>query len=409
MRPAGGRIPPQQGKETFVVASQQPEQSQGVASASMDRTQVTARQVTTRQNDVPDATRVVTDQAEAAGKDEQATRRERTYYVPGKGTVTRSMGDVPQSGQEAEGNGKKGALSEFSMSAVIASALAAITSFVLQSKIGLAGSVIGVGVAAAASTIASQVYKGMLNASAKKLKSLSDQAPVDHAADETTLVDSQREIPAGSTASWAVPASLDEGEADLQKTGAVTETGTPVAPDEYRAAAKKRRNTVAMRRATIVIAAISIAAVLVYAIIVNVATSGQGIGSTAPLTQETSTDESQTDTQDTAAPEQDTSQDQGDNADATDTDADTTDTTTDTTTDDTTGTTTDTGTTDTTSGTTTDTTTNTDDSTTGTTDTTSGTTTGTGTTDTDTSTGTSSGTSSTGTSGTTSTTTSTTN
>lgn len=186
-------------------------------------------------------------------------------------------------------DGKKGILSEFSGSAVIASALASVTSFALQSKIGLAGSLIGVGVAAAATTIASQVYKGMLSASAEKLKGLSNDSPDDDANNLTRDLRSD----AGTTQAWATPVSLD----DAAQTGGVAESGTPIAPQSMRNAAQTRHDKVVKRRTAIVLAAAAIAAVLVYALVVNLATAGQGIGptTTATTTQTQSTDNSQTD------------------------------------------------------------------------------------------------------------------
>lgn len=186
-------------------------------------------------------------------------------------------------------DGKKGILSEFSGSAVIASALASVTSFALQSKIGLAGSLIGVGVAAAATTIASQVYKGMLSASAEKLKGLSNDSPDDDANNLTRDLRSD----AGTTQAWATPVSLD----DAAQTGGVAESGTPIAPQSMRSAAQTRHGKVVKRRTAIVLAAAAIAAVLVYALVVNLATAGQGIGptTTATTSQTQSTDSSQTD------------------------------------------------------------------------------------------------------------------
>ncbi len=181
-----------------------------------------------------------------------------------------------QASQGADEPQKKGVLSEFSGSAVIASALAAVTSFALQSKIGLAGSIIGVGVAAAATTIASQVYKGMLSASAQKLKDLSDQTPSADGAYDAT-----RDLHAGSgtTQAWATPVSLD----DAASEAGVADSGTPIAPQSVRDAAQSRKGALARKRMAIVMVVAAVAAVLVYALIVNLATSGQGIGSTEPI------------------------------------------------------------------------------------------------------------------------------
>lgn len=181
-----------------------------------------------------------------------------------------------QAQQDADEPQKKGVLSEFSGSAVIASALAAVTSFALQSKIGLAGSIIGVGVAAAATTIASQVYKGMLSASAQKLKNLSDQAP---SADVAYGATRDLRASSGTTQAWATPVSLD----DAASEAGVADSGTPIAPQSVRDAAQSRKGALVRKRMAIVMVVAAVAAVLVYALIVNLATSGQGIGSTEPI------------------------------------------------------------------------------------------------------------------------------
>ncbi|MBM6989679.1 MAG: hypothetical protein I3I99_08800 [Olsenella umbonata] len=201
----------------------------------------------------------------------QYTRQYQTHQPYG-----RVQAQSGQASQDADEPQKRGVLSEFSGSAVIASALAAVTSFALQSKIGLAGSIIGVGVAAAATTIASQVYKGMLSASAQKLKDLSDQAPTTNGAYGAT-----RDLRAssGTTQAWAKPVSLDDAASEAGVAG----SGTPIAPQSVRDAAQSRKGALVRKRMAIVMAVAAVAAVLVYALIVNLATSGQGIGSTEPI------------------------------------------------------------------------------------------------------------------------------
>lgn len=198
----------------------------------------------------------------------QGTQRYQPY---GQGQAQQGQAQ-PDAGEPQ----KKGVLSEFSGSAVIASALAAVTSFALQSKIGLAGSIIGVGVAAAATTIASQVYKGMLNASAQKLKDLSDQAP---ATDDAYGVTRDLRASSGTTQAWATPVSLD----DAASEAGFADSGTPIAPQSVRDAAQSRKGALMRKRMAIVMVVAAVAAVLVYALIVNLATAGQGIGSTKPI------------------------------------------------------------------------------------------------------------------------------
>ena len=65
----------------------------------------------------------------------------------------------------AEKNGRlAGVLGDFSVSQLLATALAAATSFALSTQIGIAGSVIGAVVGAVASTVAGQVYRNVLAA-----------------------------------------------------------------------------------------------------------------------------------------------------------------------------------------------------------------------------------------------------
>ena len=215
-----------------------------------------------------------TERPQGASQYQRASQYTQQYqpYRP-YGQVQAQPGEARQDVDEPQ---TKGVLSEFSGSAVIASALAAVTSFALQSKIGLAGSIIGVGVAAAATTIASQVYKGMLSASAQKLKDLSDQAPATDGAYDAT-----RDLHAssGTTQAWATPVSLD----DAASEAGVADSGTPIAPQSVRDAAQSRKGALARKRMAIVMVVAAVAAVLVYALIVNLATSGQGIGSTEPI------------------------------------------------------------------------------------------------------------------------------
>ena len=58
----------------------------------------------------------------------------------------------------------RGVFDDFSVTQVIASALSAVTSLLLSTKIGIVGGVVGVAVGAAVAAIATQVYKGLLSA-----------------------------------------------------------------------------------------------------------------------------------------------------------------------------------------------------------------------------------------------------
>ena len=71
-----------------------------------------------------------------------------------------------------------------SMSQIVAGSLAAVTSFLLSAKIGIAGSVIGAAASYVISTVASNLYKNVLEASGEKLQSVTgggDAKPDDDA------------------------------------------------------------------------------------------------------------------------------------------------------------------------------------------------------------------------------------
>mgnify|MGYP007067569696 CR=1 FL=1 len=105
-----------------------------------------------------------------------------------------------------------GILGDFSVSQLLATALAAATSFALSTQIGVAGSIIGAVVGAVASAVATQVYRNILASSAEKLRALGG-------ADETRAV--------GSVSGRAI---VEE----------VAASGTPIAPPEVRDAARER-------------------------------------------------------------------------------------------------------------------------------------------------------------------------
>lgn len=184
--------------------------------------------------------------------------------------------------QEQNGTDEKGLFGDFSVSTVIASGLAAATSFALSSKIGLAGSIIGVAIGGVASAAASQIYKSLLKASAQRL---SDLTPGDAAAsaaepgaESTTIPDATTDAePAADETRVYRPGSLS-GRSPIQEVAA---SGTPIAPASVRYAAHERERRVLRRRATAIAAAFAIAAVLLFALVVNVATQGAGIGSGA--------------------------------------------------------------------------------------------------------------------------------
>ena len=86
----------------------------------------------------------------------------------------------------AEKNDRSGSLlGDFSISQLLATALAAATSFALSTQIGIAGSIIGAVVGAVASAVATQLYRDILTSSAERIRALGSDA-----ADETRAVGS---------------------------------------------------------------------------------------------------------------------------------------------------------------------------------------------------------------------------
>ena len=197
--------------------------------------------------------------------------------------------------------GLGGLLDGLSVPQVAAGALAAVTSMLLSSKIGIAGSVIGVAVGSVVSTVASQVYKQFLQASADKLRELSplDEVGASVAAGETRVMPAAGEGSSATRVMGAVPASDDLAAADgpaasatptrsvrdLRESG---ETGVLRGRAEH---LRRRR----MQRGVIAVSVVSaLAAVAISAGIINLVTAGEGVGTkTEPLFTGTST--SQTD------------------------------------------------------------------------------------------------------------------
>ena len=164
--------------------------------------------------------------------------------------------------QDQNGSNEKGLFGDFSVSTVIASGLAAATSFALSSKIGLAGSIIGVAIGGVASAAASQIYKSLLKASAQRLSDLTPDATTNAAPEEAAAAAVDAEPAADETRVYR-PGSLS-GRSPIQEVAA---SGTPIAPASVRYAAHERERRVLRRRATAIAAAFAIAAVLVVAVL----------------------------------------------------------------------------------------------------------------------------------------------
>ncbi len=152
--------------------------------------------------------------------------------------------------------------SDISAVQVVATALASITSMLLASCIGIAGSVIGVGVASVVSTMAASLYKKFLADSAKKIKELPDA--MKSVAHQGRNAPSEETGPATARAgAKAVAPVKTDGHAD----SAARADDPPERPAAHH---KKRLVIICVASALIAVAA---TAAIVYA-----ATLGQGLG-----------------------------------------------------------------------------------------------------------------------------------
>lgn len=180
---------------------------------------------------------------------------------------------------------KEGLFDGLSMAQVVAGALAAVTSMLLASRIGIAGSVIGVAVGSVVSAIASQLYKKFLTTSAEKLRDLrpgqegegrsGKGGGVD--SDEANSVDAESEdMAAGRT----VPLG----------TSFIRRSSTPHVDDDTlrgdvtveRAKARRVRKKKVQRRVIGVSVVSALVAAMASGLIVEIATMGQGLGTTPP-------------------------------------------------------------------------------------------------------------------------------
>lgn len=255
------------------------------------------------------------------------------------GTTGGSTGDMSvEKGTEAsenkvgtpsEGNGaseekKESILSGISMSQVTAGALAAVTSLLLSSQIGIAGSVIGVAIASVISTVSGQVYKVMLSRSADKLKAMAQAAPINVPiigtakegegsgnVDGTSNIDATmtrseipeelafhdgvtERVPRVGGASKNITGKGSEGAFKTQPVGGignwdVGQDGMRVAPKALRVAAAEREREDMKRKVIIFTVIASLAAVLLTAGIITLVTNGNGIGEKTPSIVQTVT------------------------------------------------------------------------------------------------------------------------
>ena len=193
---------------------------------------------------------------------------------------------------------------DISWAQIIAGALAAMTSFWLAAKIGVAGSIIGVAIGSIVSAVASQIYKNVLEASGQKLQESvvggSDQDDDDSRTDSdadsgadgqtTTLPaqgkghsDKSSDAADGSTQVMApvdgstqvMPPVNDEKSA--AKTGRTVSSSNGPRTHAASMTANSRKKLDQRRRNVIIVSVVSaLVAVLLSALAINALTKGEG-------------------------------------------------------------------------------------------------------------------------------------
>ena len=188
-----------------------------------------------------------------------------------------------------------------SVTQLSAGALAAVTSFLLSAKIGIAGSVIGVAVGSIVSAVASQIYQNVLKASSEKLQNAvpfhatdgadgvdgADGADGETAAstdDATTRLDAVAESTAESMASTqTMPATgrVVRGSASASRRDGVSSGVTEVGRNRSGVNRQRGSATSAKAKRVAILVAIgsALVAVAVTAGIILAVTQGQGTDS----------------------------------------------------------------------------------------------------------------------------------
>ena len=183
---------------------------------------------------------------------------------------------------------------DISWAQIIAGALAAMTSFWLAAKIGVAGSIIGVAIGSIVSAVASQIYKNVLEASGQKLQeSVVGSADQDYddsktdpdsdsAADGQTRVLPAQGKGASDDSSGAADGSTQVmppvgGEKSAAKTGRTISSNNGPRAHAAPIAATSKKNLDQRRRNVIIVSVVSaLVAVLLSALAINALTKGEG-------------------------------------------------------------------------------------------------------------------------------------
>ena len=196
------------------------------------------------------------------------------------------------------GEEKRGGLfDDLSVAQVAAGALAAVTSMLLASQIGIYGSVIGVGVGSVVSAVASQLYKKFLQRSADKLRDLApgEVLPAMKAGKGGREGGAAAGVDAASATgedAGKTSALSDDGRTAVLKTEPVEVGRTPRLRDAAqegdvtarRALAQRDRKKRVKRGALVVSVVSALAAVAVSAVVIYAVSAGEGVGAkTGPL------------------------------------------------------------------------------------------------------------------------------
>ena len=177
---------------------------------------------------------------------------------------------------------QKGLFDGISAAQIIAAAAAAVTSMVLSSYIGIAGSVIGAAVSSVVTVVSSQLYRNFLDAGARKLKDGS-VLPAAHGL--------ARGAARGGAygAAEAQPAHLAASAFDAGGNGRGVARapqpvrGARVAPTKLQARAAAHRSKT-QRRVVVFSVAVALVAVAIYVAVLLWSTAGEGLGTKpAPL------------------------------------------------------------------------------------------------------------------------------
>lgn len=183
---------------------------------------------------------------------------------------------------------------DISWAQIIAGALAAMTSFWLAAKIGVAGSIIGVAIGSIVSAVASQIYKNVLEASGQKLQESvaggADQDDDDSKTDSNadTAADGQtRTLPAqgmghsdkssdAADGSTQVMPPVDD-EKSVAKTGRTISSSNGPRPHAASITTNSKKKLDQRRRNVIIVSVVSaLVAVLLSALAINALTKGEG-------------------------------------------------------------------------------------------------------------------------------------